>query len=225
MAASKSTLYTVVNLFNTISLAASVVLLAGISYEVTAVQGGYLTSWYRSLQLVVCSIFFTTALFRLLVAQYRRKHWFRDVIFAAASIPYIDILDWSGVNLHHTDERLLAFAPVLISIMATVVILEWLIEGKKRRLMAAYVITVSMFTYISALLFYDAEMGVNSHLKSFGDALWWAWMNVTTVGAEIFPVTVVGKIVCVLLPIVGMMFFPIFTVYVSDYYDKKEGDK
>jgi voltage-gated potassium channel len=82
-----------------------------------------------------------------------------------------------------------------------------------------------MFTYISALLFYDAEMGINSHLKTFGDALWWAWMNVTTVGAEIFPVTTVGKVVCVLLPVVGMMFFPIFTVYVSDYYDKKEGGK
>ena len=32
-------------------------------------------------------------------------------------------------------------------------------------------------------------------------------MNVTTVGAAIFPVTAVGKVVCVLLPIVGMIFF------------------
>ena len=27
-----------------------------------------------------------------------------------------------------------------------------------------------------------------------------------------------------LLPVVGMMFFPIFTVYVSDYYDRKESN-
>ena len=225
MDGSKSVLYTIVNIFNTVSLAASVVLLLGISYEVTAQRGGYLSEWYRSLQLVVCSIFFMTAVFRLMIAQSRRRHWFRDTFFAIASIPYIDILDWSGFALHHTQERIVAFAPVLISIMATVVILEWLIEGKKRRLMAAYVITVTMFTYISALLFYDAEMGVNSHLSSFGDALWWAAMNMTTVGAEIFPVTVAGKVVSVLLPIVGMMFFPIFTVYISDYYNKKEGDK
>ena len=87
--------------------------------------------------------------------------------------------------------------------------------------MAAYVVTVVMFTYISALLFYDCEIGVNSSLKSFGDALWWAGMNVTTVGAEIFPVTTTGKIICVILPVVGMMFFPIFTVYISEYYEKK----
>jgi voltage-gated potassium channel len=46
-------------------------------------------------------------------------------------------------------------------------------------------------------------------------------MNVTTVGAPIFPVTAIGKVVCVSLPVVGMMFFPIFTVYVSNYYDRR----
>lgn len=224
MGSSNSILYRIANLFNTISLAASIVLLVGISFEVTGGEKSGFADWYRTLQLIVCSIFFATALFRLMIAQYRRKHWLRDLLFAVASIPYMDILEWSGANLEHSSVRILAFAPVLISIMATVVILEWLIEGKKRRLMAAYVLTVTMFTYISALLFYDCEMGVNSHLKTFGDALWWAWMNVTTVGAEIFPVTTVGKVVCVLLPVVGMMFFPIFTVYVSDYYDRKESE-
>lgn len=224
MGSSNSILYRIANLFNTISLAASIVLLVGISFEVTGGEKSGFADWYRTLQLIVCSIFFATALFRLMIAQYRHKHWLRDLLFAVASIPYMDILEWSGANLEHSSVRILAFAPVLISIMATVVILEWLIEGKKRRLMAAYVLTVTMFTYISALLFYDCEMGVNSHLKTFGDALWWAWMNVTTVGAAIFPVTTVGKIVCVVLPVVGMMFFPIFTVYVSDYYDRKDSE-
>ena len=204
MGSSNSILYRIANLFNTISLAASIVLLVGISFEVTGGEKSGFADWYRTLQLIVCSIFFATALSRLMIAQYRHKHWLRDLIFAVASIPYMDILEWSGANLEHSSVRILAFAPVLISIMATVVILEWLIEGKKRRLMAAYVLTVTMFTYISALLFYDCEMGVNSHLKTFGDALWWAWMNVTTVGAAIFPVTTVGKVVCVLLPVVGM---------------------
>ena len=50
-------------------------------------------------------------------------------------------------------------------------------------------------------------------------------MTVTTVGAEIFPVTFIGKIFCVLLPSLGMMFFPIFTTYVLQEYapDEKSG--
>ena len=217
----KTAVYTAANVLNSLSLAASVVLLISISIEVIDRQNQMLSPWYRSLQLAVCSIFFVTALFRLTIPEYRERHWFRDLLFAAASVPYIYILNWGGVVSHHRTERLLAFAPVVISILATVVILEWLIDGRKRRLMAAYVLTVVMFTYISALLFYDCEVGINSSLKSFGDALWWAWMNVTTVGAEIFPVTAIGKIICVLLPVMGMMFFPIFTVYISDYYDRK----
>ena len=216
----KKSIWVVANVLNTISLAASVVLLISISLEVADRTDRLLSEGYRTLQLVVCSIFFATAIFRLLIPEYRRHHWFRDILFAAASIPYINILEWSGVALESRYERIVAFAPVLISVMATVVILEWLIEGRKRRLMAAYILTVTMFTYISALLFYDCEMGVNGQLKSFGDALWWACMNVTTVGAEIFPVTTVGKVVCVVLPVVGMMFFPVFTVYISDYYNR-----
>ena len=62
------------------------------------------------------------------------------------------------------------------------------------------------------------EVAVNPRLHGFGNALWWAWMNVTTVGAEIFPVTAVGKVVCVLLPSLGMLFFPIFTTYILQEY-------
>ena len=70
-------------------------------------------------------------------------------------------------------------------------------------------------------MFYDYELGVNDKLHGFGNALWWAWMNVTTVGAAIFPVTAVGKVLAVLLPALGMMFFPIFTIYVTNMYDIK----
>jgi voltage-gated potassium channel len=43
-------------------------------------------------------------------------------------------------------------------------------------------------------------------------------MGVTTVGAQIFPVTAIGKVLAVLLPALGMMFFPIFTIYITNIY-------
>lgn len=105
-----------------------------------------------------------------------------------------------------------------------VIIVRWLVsENRMRRLFFAYIFTVVIFTYISGLVFYDYEVLVNPKLHGFGNALWWAWMNVTTVGAEIFPVTAVGKVFCVLLPSLGMMFFPIFTTYVLQEYTHKKG--
>ena len=82
----------------------------------------------------------------------------------------------------------------------------------------------SIYRLASGLVFYDYEVLVNPKLHGFGNALWWAWMNVTTVGAEIFPVTAVGKVFCVLLPSLGMMFFPIFTTYVLQEYTHKKGE-
>ena len=117
MGSSNSILYRIANIFNTISLAASIALLVGISFEVTGGEKGGFADWYRDLQLIVCSIFFATAIFRLMIAEYRKRHWLRDLLFAVASVPYMDILEWGGANLEHSSVRILAFAPVLISIM------------------------------------------------------------------------------------------------------------
>ena len=45
-------------------------------------------------------------------------------------------------------------------------------------------------------------------------------MNLSTVGCDISPVTVAGKIVAVVLPISGMIIFPLFTVYLTDYVQR-----
>ena len=82
-----------------------------------------------------------------------------------------------------------------------------------------------MFTYFAALIFYDYEIEVNPALHDFGDAIWWASMNLTTVGADIFAVTAVGKILTVLLPTLGMMMFPIFTVYITNLIQQSNQKK
>ena len=211
------------DLLNGATLVASIVLLGAISIEVTQGDRTQFSAWYRALHLGVCCIFFAAAVVRLSIGEYRRRHWLRDTLFALACIPYINIAAWLGIALPHGLLRLVAFAPILISLLATTIIIEWLIEGRTKRLMAAYTLTVLLFTYIAALIFYDYEIGRNESLHTFGDALWWAWLNVTTVGAPIVAVTTIGKVVGIVLPVVGMMFFPIFTVYVADYYKGGKG--
>lgn len=59
------------------------------------------------------------------------------------------------------------------------------------------------------------EQKVNPEVKDYNDALWWAFMDVTTVGSNIIAITPTGRILSVLLAALGMMMFPIFTVYVT----------
>ncbi len=214
-----------IDTFNTISVFASVLLIVGISIEIIRGDHVHFSDWYMFLQLCVCIVFIITLIFRLLDEDRRRIHLVGDVLFLLISIPYLNIMKWFGITISIDMAHIIGLIPILRSILAMTIIVDWLATGRSRRLLAAYLITVVVFTYIAALIFFDYEMGVNPKLSNFGNALWWAWMNVTTVGAEIFPVTAIGKIVCVMLPAIGMMFFPIFTVYVSQYYTSSDTQK
>ena len=90
--------------------------------------------------------------------------------------------------------------------------------------------------YFSSLAFFVLEHRVNPLVNGYGDALWWAFMDVTTVGSNIIAQTVTGRVLSVLLAALGMMMFPIFTVYITNliqqsnkrrkqYYEEEELEK
>lgn len=208
-----------------INLIAGVALLVGISIEVLTGNHHTYSEWYMWLQLVVCVIFIVDFTSALAVRDAKSRYYMLNLLFLLISIPYLNILDWLDVMPSRGVAVVVAALPLLRSFVAMGVVVQWFISGKANRLFSAYVFTVVCFTYLAALMFYDYELGVNDKLHGFGNALWWAWMNVTTVGAAIFPVTAVGKVLAVLLPALGMMFFPIFTIYVTNIYDIKHAKK
>ena len=216
----------VVDTLGVLKLLAGAVLLVAISWEIIAGDHVHLSHTYLAIQLVVCLIFLSDFFVRLSCADRKGRFFVRHLAFLLISIPYLNILAWSGVRMTHDWGILVGLVPMLRAFLAMFIIVQWMARGSRMQwLFVAYIFTVVVFTYLSALVFYDYEVLVNPKLEGFGNALWWAWMNVTTVGAAIFPVTAVGKVVCVLLPSLGMMFFPIFTTYIlQEYAAKRDSD-
>lgn len=208
-----------------INLIAGIALLVGVSVEVLTGNHHTYSEWYMWLQLVVCIIFIIDFASALVARDTKHNYYILNLLSLIVSIPYLNILGWLDVPLDRGVAVTVAALPLLRSFVAMGVVVKWFINGKANRLFGAYLFTVVCFTYLAALMFFDYEVGVNEKLNGFGNALWWAWMNVTTVGAAIFPVTAVGKVLAVLLPALGMMFFPIFTIYVTNMYDIKQSDK
>lgn len=205
-----------------INLIAGVALLVGISVEVLTGDHQNYSSWYMWLQLAVCVVFMIDFASALVSSDRESKRWFwMNLLFFLLSIPYLNILSWLDVVPHRGVAVAVAALPLLRSFIAMGVVVWWFIAGRVSRIFAAYLFTVVCFTYLAALIFYDYEILVNDKLHGFGNAFWWAWMNTTTVGAAIFPVTAIGKVLAVLLPSLGMMFFPIFTIYVTNIYTAK----
>lgn len=209
-----------------LTLAGGCLLLVAVSWEIIGGDHRRFSHAYLAVQFVVCMLFLLDFFARWLTAERKGRFFVRNLLFLLLSIPYLNIL--SGVELSRTASLFLGIMPLARTFLALYLIVRWLVSNRVRRLFTAYVLTVVLFTYISALIFYDYEVLINPKIAGFGDALWWAWMNVTTVGAAIFPVTAIGKIICVLLPILGMMFFPVFTTYVLtvfEYHKKEHGEK
>ena len=215
---------------NILALIASILLLVALSLEIIYYRElEAFTAWFTMASAVVCLIY-CIDFFVLMAHDERPLHFLaRNIYILLLSVPYHAISVYLNIEFCHTVEMIMSGVVVLRSVMALYITLRWLIQRRTTRLLWAYIATVVHSGYVAALLFYEYEAPVNHAVANFGDALWWSWMNLTTVGAEIFPVTVVGKILCVLLPILGMAMFPVFTVYVTSLYGgtqvAEDGDK
>lgn len=207
-------------ILNVLSLLAGASLLVAVSWEILLGDPRHYSTDYLLLQGIVCVVFLADFFARMWMADHSWRFFFRNLYFFLLSVPYLNIVDWMGIELSHAEAMLMGLVPLLRALLGLYVLFTWIINNRVTRLLTSYVLSMLVFTYFAALIFYDYEIEVNPALHDFGDAIWWASMNLTTVGADIFAVTAVGKILTVLLPTLGMMMFPIFTVYVTQIYTR-----
>lgn len=70
----------------------------------------------------------------------------------------------------------------------------------------------------------QVETVPESNIKTAGDAIWWAFVTITTVGyGDRFPVTSAGRIIAAFLMITGVALFGTFTGFVAAWF--MDGDK
>lgn len=197
-----------------VRLVGGLALLIAFSWEVLLGPTHHLSTDYLQLQLVVCLLFLADFGVSWAFAA-RRKHYFvRHLVYLLLSIPWLNLIAWSGVHLTRPWQVLTGMIPVWLLVLATYLLIEWFNELRIARLFYTYLAATLLCTYLGALIFYEVEGDVNGAIGGFGDALWWAGQNLTTLGATIQPKTPIGKLLTVLLPLLGMLFLPIFTTYI-----------
>jgi voltage-gated potassium channel len=80
---------------------------------------------------------------------------------------------------------------------------------------------------IAATIVASVEGGVAASIHSFADALWWAFVTITTVGyGDMVPVTLVGRAVAIVLMLGGIAFFSGVTANLASFLIKgKDSEK
>lgn len=180
---------------------------------------------FKKVQLAVCVLFLLDFILEWFLAKHKGRYFATHFVFLLVAIPYQGIISWAGWTFSEEVTYLLRFIPLVRGGYALAIVVGWLTYNKASGLFVTYLMTLLATVYFSSLAFFVIEHGPNALVNNYGDALWWAFMDVTTVGSNIIAVTVTGRVLSVVLAALGMMMFPIFTVYVTSLVQKRNKQK
>lgn len=201
---------------NYVELVLSLLLIVYISYD-TFMQIPYLSNkYYMSFQLFVCIVFIADFFIELFLSDNRRRYLKRRWFFLLISIPYLNIINYFNIYIPSDIVYYLRFVPLIRGAYSLALVVGYFSANRAVSLLTQYTAILAAGVYILAILFYYQEYGVNPNVTNFWDALYWAAMNMTTVGCYFAAVTPAGKIISVILPILGMLMLPLFTVFITD---------
>lgn len=209
--------HTVEWIMHTIVLILSILLIVYISYDTFRSENFLANHDYMTFQLWVCVVFVADFFIELVFARHRWHYVRHRLFFLLISIPYLNIV--SALDIHLSPEALyfVRFIPLARGALALSIVFGYFSKNAITSFFMSYIVIMVMIVYFCSLIFYQCEQGVNPQVDTYWTALWWAAMNMSTVGCYINPMTIEGRIVAVILPISGMIIFPLFTVYLTDY--------
>lgn len=175
--------------------------LALYSVDVLARPRGTADVWLNWAMVVIWTGFGADFLIRLYLASPRLK-WF----------------------LWHLPEIVILVLPVLrplrlLSLTVVIGVLQRAVGHTIRgRVIVFTAFGTVLLVYAAALAMLDAERDVNEKINNLGDALWWAFATVTTVGyGDTLPRTVTGRLIAVALMMAGVSLLAVVTATLASW--------
>jgi voltage-gated potassium channel len=88
-----------------------------------------------------------------------------------------------------------------------------------------YVVALSVIvTFAGAAGMLAFENEGEGGIKTYGDALWWTAMMLTTIGSEYFPRTAEGRVLCFVLALYGFAVFGYVTATLATYFVGRDAE-
>jgi voltage-gated potassium channel len=76
----------------------------------------------------------------------------------------------------------------------------------------------ALVTFAGAAGMYAFESGVPGGLETYGEALWWTTMIMTTLGSQYWPETFEGRVLCIFLALYAFAIFGYVTATLATYF-------
>jgi voltage-gated potassium channel len=161
----------------------------------------------------ICAFFFIEFSIRFYKAESKLNFMRWGWIDLISSIPMIDSLRVGRIL------RLIRLLRVVRAFRSTRHLLSHIFKNKTQGALTSVSMIAVLIIIFSAIAILQVEDAPNSNIKSAEDAIWWAYVTITTVGyGDKFPVTTEGRIIAAILMTTGVGLFGTFTAFVSSKF-------
>ena len=207
---------------HTLVLLASLALIVLISWDAFHNISFIANPTYLKIQLWICIFFMLDCVVEFFMYPKKGMYLASHIFFFLISIPYLNILSYFNVHMSPELQYLTRFIPMIRAAYVLMIVMGVLSTDKISSLFSVYIGLLVSTVYFASLMFFIEEHYINPGVTSYWAALWWSFMDVTTVGCNINAITPTGNVLAVILAGEGLILFPIFTVYITNALTKRD---
>ena len=161
----------------------------------------------------ICAFFFLEFSIRFYKAENKLKFMRWGWIDLLSSIPMVSFFR-AGRLL-----RLIRLLRVIRAFRSTRHLVNHIFANKAQGAFTSISVISILLVIFSAIGILQVENDPNSNIKTAEDAIWWAYVTITTVGyGDKFPVTTEGRIIAAILMTAGVGLFGTFTAFVASWF-------
>jgi voltage-gated potassium channel len=161
----------------------------------------------------ICIFFFIEFCIRFRKAENKLKFMRWGWIDLISCIPMIETLR-AGRLL-----RLIRLLRIIRAFKSTKNVVDHIFANKAQGAFTSVSVIALLLVIFSAIGILQVENDPNSNIKTAEDAIWWAYVTITTVGyGDKFPVTTEGRIIAAILMTAGVGLFGTFTAFVASWF-------
>lgn len=162
---------------------------------------------------IICIIFLIDFFHRFAKADNKKQFLKWGWLDFVSSIPAIDFLRFGRFF------RLIRLLRILRAFRSTKYLLKYLFKSKATGTLGTVLLVAVLMIIFSSITILTVETDPNSNIKTASDAIWWSCVTLLTVGyGDKYPITDIGRIIAILLMVVGVGLFSTFTGYFATIF-------
>ncbi|MBY5945992.1 potassium channel family protein [Photobacterium rosenbergii] len=169
----------------------------------------------------ICFVFLSDFCIRFYQANNKAQFMKWGWVDLLSSIPMVDAFRYGRIV------RVVRVLRIMRAVRSTKLIISYLFRKRMQGTFSLVSAVSILLVIFGAIAILQLEKGVEgSNIQYAGDAVWWAFVTITTVGyGDYYPITYEGRIIAGILMTAGVGLFGTFTGFVASWFLEEDEDK